>query len=87
MRAPLRFALILAAFFATSVARADAPSTACKDGAVVCRDAYAKLEKCSAESGGKPDACTAAKAETDNACMTTTSACHLDGSRKKPRAH
>jgi len=95
MRAPpsllgrLRFAGLVV-FAATVVggppARASDPSGACKEGAALCKEAFERLQSCESKNPTTPDACVGERAEADNACKTTTSACHTDGSREPPAA-
>lgn len=79
-------------------ALAGPPSEACRNGAVLCREAYEKLEECElsqaaatqaeteaeAEAELPADACAEARAEADARCRDTTSACDTDGSRLPP---
>ena len=76
--------LLLASFALALPALATPPSEPCREGAVVCRDAYVKLEKCEQGNPDAPDACGAERLEAERACMQTTGACHTDGSRFKP---
>ena len=79
---PLR--ILLAAFVLALPALATPPSEPCREGAVVCHDAYVKLEKCEQANPQDPNACGAERLEADRSCMQTTGACHTDGSRLKP---
>lgn len=65
-------------------ARATDPSGACKEGAALCKEAFDRLDACEKKNPTAPDMCVGERAETENACKTTTSACHTDGSREPP---
>lgn len=76
--------LVLVTVAGPSLARADGPSDPCRDGAVQCRDAWARLDQCEREHGAAAEACRKVRDDADTACKATTSACHTDGSRSTP---
>lgn len=75
----------LAVALAALPAVAGEPSAPCRDGATRCREAWVKLDECTAARQESAEtACTAERAEAEAACKESTSACHTDGSRNPP---
>jgi hypothetical protein len=81
----LRFGLLSGLVLASVAAGATPPSAGCKEGAEHCKEAFLALEKCQKEKSATPEACVSERTSTDQACKGTTSICHNDGSRRRPR--